>query len=41
MNHMEKDRKIGLISPLSNNAANLSLDMFEGFSYMKMDSLLE
>lgn len=41
MNHMEKDKKIGLISPLSNNAANLSLDMFEGFSYMKMDSLLE
>lgn len=41
MNHMEKDKKIGLISPLSNNASNLSLDMFEGFSYMKMDSLLE
>ena len=41
MNHMEKDKKIGLISPLSNNAANLSLEIFEGFSYMKMDALLE
>lgn len=41
MGHMEKDKRIGLISPLSNNAANLSLEIFEGFSYMKMDALLE
>jgi GT2 family glycosyltransferase len=41
ISHCEKDKKIGLISPISNNAANLSLDMFEGFSYTQMDKLLE
>lgn len=39
--HLEKDEKIGLICPLSSNAANLSLEMYEGYSYMQMDKLLE
>lgn len=41
ISHLQKDRKIGLISPISNNAANLSLEIFDGFSYNQMDSLLE
>ncbi|KUK77792.1 MAG: Methyltransferase/glycosyl transferase fusion protein [candidate division WS6 bacterium 34_10] len=41
ISHCKKDKSIGLISPISNNAANLSLDMFEGFSYTQMDRLLE
>ncbi len=41
ISHMEKDKKIGLICPISSNAANLSLDLFEGFSYTQMNSLLE
>ncbi len=41
ISHMEKDHKIGLISPLSNNAANLTLNMFDGFNYTQMDALLE
>lgn len=41
MNHIEKDKKIGLICPLCSNAANLTLPMFPGFSYMMMDELLE
>ena len=39
--HMEKNKKIGLICPISSNAANLTLEMFDGFSYMQMDQLLE
>ena len=39
--HMERDKKIGLICPISSNAANLSLDMLEGFTYTQMDELLE
>ena len=39
--HVEKNNMIGLICPLSNNAANLSLNMFPGYSYTKMDKLLE
>ena len=41
INHMEKNKKIGLICPISSNAANLTLDLFEGFSYQDMDRLLE
>jgi len=41
INHLEKNKNIGLICPISSNAANLTLDMFDGFSYMQMDELLE
>ena len=41
MNHMEKDSKIGLICPVCSNAANLTLEMYPGYSYMMMDQLLE
>jgi len=39
--HVNNNEKIGLICPISNNSANISLDMFPGFSYIKMDKLLE
>lgn len=41
INAMEKNKKVGLLSPISSNAANLTLEMFEGFSYSDMNSLLE
>lgn len=41
MEHMEKDSKIGLICPVCSNAANLTLEMYPGYSYMMMDQLLE
>jgi len=41
MGHMKKNEKIGLICPICSNAANLTLKMFPGFSYMMMDDLLE
>lgn len=41
INNMEKDSNIGLMCPISSNAANLTLEMFPGFSYMQMDKLLE
>lgn len=41
VNHMEKDSQIGLISPLSNNSANTSLPMYEGFGFTQMNELLE
>lgn len=41
ISHIEKNSKIGLISPIANNAANVSLDMFDGFSYSQMNTLLE
>ena len=37
----EKNKKVGLICPISSNAANLTLEMFEGFSFMDMNRLLE
>lgn len=41
INHIEMNNKIGLICPVSSNAANLTLEMFDGFSFMQMDQLLE
>ena len=41
MGHMEKDKNIGLICPISSNAANLTLDMFDGFTFHQMNDLLE
>lgn len=41
ISHVQKNSKIGLICPISSNAANLTLEMFNGFSYSQMDSLLE
>ena len=37
--HMEKNKKIGLICPISSNAANLSYDIPENYSYMQVDEL--
>ena len=37
--HMEKNKKIGLICPISSNAANLSYDIPEHYSYMQVDEL--
>lgn len=39
--HIEKDNEIGLICPIASNAANISLPMYEGYTYMQMDKLLE
>ncbi len=39
--HCEKNKKVGLICPISSNAANLTLEMFPGFNFMKMNQLLE
>lgn len=41
MNHMDNDSQIGLICPICSNAANLTLPIYPGFSYMMMDKLLE
>ena len=41
INHIEKNKKIGLICPISSNAANLTFDMYEGFSFMQMNELFE
>ena len=41
MKHMENNKKIGLICPICSNAANLTLPIFDGYSYMMMDDLLE
>lgn len=41
MKHMENNKKIGLICPACSNAANLTLPIFDGYSYMMMDELLE
>lgn len=40
MGHVERNPKIGLICPISSNAANISLDIFENYSYMQMNDLL-
>lgn len=41
MDHINKDNEIGLICPVSSNAANLTLEIFDGFGYTQMDKLLE
>lgn len=41
ISHIQEDPSIGLICPVSNNSANISLEMYEGFSYSQMDELLE
>lgn len=41
MKAMQTDDKIGLLSPISSNAANLTLEMFEGFTFNDMNNLLE
>lgn len=40
IHHMNADNKVGLVSPISNNAANVSLEIPEGFSYTQIDSIL-
>lgn len=40
LRQMEADEEIGLICPLSNNAANLSIDLPSKLDYIKMDKLL-
>ncbi len=39
--HCEENKEIGLICPISSNAANLTLDIFPGFNYSQMNELLE
>lgn len=39
IDHMEKNKKIGLICPISSNAANLSYDIPEHYSYMQVNDL--
>lgn len=39
--HLEKDETIGLICPVASNAANLSLAMLPGTSFMQMNEILE
>ncbi len=39
IDHMEQNKKIGLICPISSNAANLSYDIPENYSYMQVDEL--
>ena len=41
MNHINCNDKIGLICPISSNAANLSFDIFEGFNFNQMNDLFE
>jgi GT2 family glycosyltransferase len=41
ISHMDNNEKIGLICPISSNAANLTLDMFDGFTFSQMNNLLE
>lgn len=41
INHLKTNPKIGLICPLANNAANLTLPIPEGWSYTQINSLLE
>lgn len=37
--HMEKNKKIGLICPISSNAANLSYEIPQNYSYMQVNDL--
>lgn len=39
IDHMEKNKKIGLICPISSNAANLSYDIPEHYSYLQVNDL--
>ncbi|MBO4246020.1 MAG: glycosyltransferase [Bacilli bacterium] len=41
INNIKDDPSIGLICPISSNAANLTFDMFEGFNYSMMNNLFE
>ena len=41
MEHANKNEKVGLICPISSNAANLTFDMLEGFNYNQMNELFE
>lgn len=40
ISHLDKNEKIGLISPISSNAANVTLPLREGYSFIQMDELL-
>ncbi len=41
INHIENNNKIGMICPVSSNAANLTLELFKGFTFSQMNKLLE
>lgn len=41
ISHVEKNEKIGLICPISSNAANLSYDIPENYSYMQVNEMFE
>ncbi len=39
INHIEKNKNIGLICPISSNAANLSYDIPQNYSYMQINDM--
>lgn len=41
INNIKEDESIGMVCPISSNAANLTLEMFPGFSFNAMNDLLE
>ena len=41
IDHLQKDEKVGLICPISSNAANLSFDILENYSYMQVNEIFE
>ena len=41
IDHCENNDKIGLICPVASNAANITLEMYPGFSLSSMNNLLE
>ena len=41
IDNIKEDPSIGLVCPISSNAANLTFDMFEGFNYSMMNNLFE
>lgn len=41
INNIKTDSSIGMVCPISSNAANLTLEMFPGFNYSDMNKLLE
>ena len=41
IDHLEKDTNVALICPISSNAANLSFDILENYSYMQVNEIFE
>lgn len=39
--HAQKEKQVGLFSPISNNSPVVTFDMFPGYSFLQMNALLE